>query len=77
LPAREPRPLSTCGSALRSPSNSTPHVDLAEPLAEHLRALRSRLREEAFRRCESFDERSRVCCPGLPDQPTEDRSHNR
>ena len=45
-------------------------VDLAEPLAKHLRALRGRLREEAFRRCEPLDERERVCCPGLPDQPT-------
>ncbi len=45
-------------------------VDLAEPLAEHLRELRARLREAAFRRGESFDDGERVCCPGLPDQPT-------
>jgi integrase len=45
-------------------------VDLAEPLAEHLRELRARLREAAFGRGESFDEGERVCCPGLPDQPT-------
>jgi integrase len=45
-------------------------VDLAEPLAEHLRVLRGRLREEAFRRCEPLDERERVCCSGLPDQLT-------
>jgi integrase len=43
-------------------------VNLAEPPAEHLRTLRGRLREEAFRRCEPLDERERVCCPGLPDQ---------
>ena len=45
-------------------------VDLAEPLADHLRELRARLREAAFRRGESFDEAQRVCCPRLPDQLT-------
>ncbi len=48
-------------------------VDLAAPLADHLRAIRARLREEAFRRGACFDERQRLCCPELPDQPT--RTH--
>jgi integrase len=44
-------------------------VDLAEGLAEYLRALRAARRAEAFRRGESFSERERVCCPDLPEEP--------
>lgn len=45
-------------------------VDLAAQLVEHMRELRATLRAEAFRRGEAFNERERVCCPGLPEHPT-------
>lgn len=43
-------------------------VDLAEGLVEHLRDLRAARRADSFRLGQAFNERDRVCCPGLPDE---------
>jgi integrase len=45
-------------------------VDLADPLAQHLRELRSRRRALAFGLGRAFDERERVCAPKIPLEPT-------
>jgi integrase len=45
-------------------------VDLADPLAQHLRELRSRRRAQAFGAGRAFDERERVCGPDLPAEVT-------
>jgi integrase len=45
-------------------------VDLGAGLAAHLRQLRVRLKEEAFRAACEFDERERVVRTDLPDAPT-------
>jgi integrase len=45
-------------------------LDLADPLAQHLRELRSRRRAQAFAAGRSFDEGERVCGPDLPAEVT-------
>jgi integrase len=69
LPARQARIHEQLGAA-STKSSEDRVVDLADPLVEHLRELRARRRAEAFRQGVAFNERERVCCPGLADEPT-------